>query len=58
MNIAYRCKCGRTTTYGLKCVACAGLTLEFIKRKNDEEEPEEEELEPKELKRPAMRKKK
>jgi len=45
MNISYRCKCGKITTYGLKCVACSGPTFEFINHKETEEE-EEEETEP------------
>ena len=45
MNISYKCKCGRTTTYGLKCVACSGPTFDFITN-NDNEEEEEEETEP------------
>lgn len=60
MSIIFKCKCGRTTTYGLKCVACAGLTLEFVKRKNDHEDDDEpdEDNEPKHLDRPAPRKNK
>ena len=41
MNISYKCKCGRTTTYGLKCVACSGPTFEFIGFKEEIEETEE-----------------
>lgn len=46
MSISYRCKCGKMTTYGLKCVACSGPTFEFISKNGTEEEEEEEEAEP------------
>lgn len=58
MNIAYKCKCGRTTTYGLKCVACAGLTLDFIKRNSEEPDEEDEEVDPKPLDDSTVRKSK
>lgn len=42
MNIIYKCKCGRTTTYGLRCVACSGSTFDFVGFKEEIEETEEE----------------
>jgi len=45
MNISYRCKCGRTTTYGLKCVACSGPTFDFISKKIDDLEEEKDDPE-------------
>jgi len=60
MNITFKCRCGRVTTYGPKCVSCAGLTLEFIKRnehrENDDDKAEDDD--PKPLDRPTVRKKK
>jgi len=44
MNISFKCKCGRTTTYGLKCVTCSGPTLEFVSRssiQDDDDSPED-----------------
>lgn len=45
MSISFKCKCGRITTYGLKCVACSGPTFEFIGFKESEEAEEETEPE-------------
>jgi hypothetical protein len=43
MNISYKCKCGRTTTYGLKCISCSGSAFDFVTNPTIEPVEEEEE---------------
>ena len=40
MNIIWVCKCGRHTTYGIRCVVCSGLELEDLVKEESEKEEE------------------
>ena len=46
-TIIFKCKCGRNTTYGIRCVVCSGLELEDLVKEelNKESEEYEEETE-------------